>query len=131
MYTGHLSYLHTIADSSKIPYIVAEAPFNLLVKYVKPSVWQARVMVSFSQHAGQADFSPSVLLGYSLDLSRGCQECWWPLYCPCSLGSICKHVIANTCGFQWLNDFIRKLGFGQGFSFNFVIGIGQTSYPSV
>ncbi|KAK6442613.1 hypothetical protein LTR95_001164 [Oleoguttula sp. CCFEE 5521] len=30
-----------------IPYIVAEAPSNLVVKYLKPSVWQARVMVSW------------------------------------------------------------------------------------
>ncbi|GAB7323890.1 hypothetical protein MBLNU13_g07323t1 [Cladosporium sp. NU13] len=30
-----------------IPYIVAEAPSNLVLKYMKPSVWQARVMVSW------------------------------------------------------------------------------------
>ncbi|KAJ4182094.1 hypothetical protein NW767_013987 [Fusarium falciforme] len=29
-----------------IPYILAETPSNLLVKYLKPSVWQARIMVS-------------------------------------------------------------------------------------
>jgi DNA-directed RNA polymerase subunit H (RpoH/RPB5) len=37
--------LGSILTRTKIPYIVAEAPFNLLVKYAKPSVWQARVMV--------------------------------------------------------------------------------------
>lgn len=30
----------------QIPYIVAEAPSNLLLKGVRPSVWQARIMVS-------------------------------------------------------------------------------------
>ncbi|KAJ4328721.1 hypothetical protein N0V84_000720 [Fusarium piperis] len=30
-----------------IPYILAETPSNLLVKYLKPSVWQARIMVSW------------------------------------------------------------------------------------
>ncbi|KAJ4168591.1 hypothetical protein NW754_010509 [Fusarium falciforme] len=30
-----------------IPYILAETPSNLLVKYLKPSVWQARIMISW------------------------------------------------------------------------------------
>ncbi|PLB52109.1 pantothenate transporter [Aspergillus steynii IBT 23096] len=30
-----------------IPYIIAEAPSNLLLKGVRPSVWQARVMISW------------------------------------------------------------------------------------
>ncbi|KAL4889660.1 pantothenate transporter [Aspergillus ambiguus] len=30
-----------------IPYIVAEAPSNLLLKGVRPSVWQARIMISW------------------------------------------------------------------------------------
>lgn len=30
-----------------IPYIVAEAPSNLLVKRVRPSVWQARILISW------------------------------------------------------------------------------------
>ncbi|KAK3323338.1 major facilitator superfamily domain-containing protein [Cercophora scortea] len=30
-----------------IPYIIAETPSNLLVKYCKPSVWQARIMISW------------------------------------------------------------------------------------
>ncbi|OOQ88394.1 pantothenate transporter [Penicillium brasilianum] len=30
-----------------IPYIIAEAPSNLLLKGVRPSVWQARIMVSW------------------------------------------------------------------------------------
>lgn len=29
----------------QIPYILAEAPSNLLIKGVRPSVWQARIMV--------------------------------------------------------------------------------------
>lgn len=29
----------------KIPYILAEAPSNLVVKLMRPSVWQARIMV--------------------------------------------------------------------------------------
>lgn len=33
-------------DGSKIPYIIAEAPSNLLLKGVRPSIWQARIMVS-------------------------------------------------------------------------------------
>ncbi|KAM0420459.1 hypothetical protein ACHAPT_011751 [Fusarium lateritium] len=30
-----------------IPYILAETPSNLVVKYLKPSVWQARIMISW------------------------------------------------------------------------------------
>ncbi|KAL2679217.1 hypothetical protein Neosp_009984 [[Neocosmospora] mangrovei] len=30
-----------------IPYILAETPSNLLVKYLKPSAWQARIMISW------------------------------------------------------------------------------------
>jgi hypothetical protein len=36
----------TELTSWKIPYILAEAPSNLLVKRLRPSVWQARIMVS-------------------------------------------------------------------------------------
>lgn len=32
-------------DIWKVPYILAESPSNLLVKYFKPSVWLARIMV--------------------------------------------------------------------------------------
>lgn len=34
-----------LLTSTQLPYIIAEAPSNLLLKYAKPSVWQARVMV--------------------------------------------------------------------------------------
>ncbi|KAK0702986.1 major facilitator superfamily domain-containing protein [Lasiosphaeria miniovina] len=30
-----------------VPYILAETPSNLLIKYYKPSVWQARIMISW------------------------------------------------------------------------------------
>ncbi|KPM38314.1 hypothetical protein AK830_g8213 [Neonectria ditissima] len=30
-----------------IPYILAETPSNLLIKHLKPSVWQARIMISW------------------------------------------------------------------------------------
>ncbi|KAI1066877.1 hypothetical protein LB506_012048 [Fusarium annulatum] len=33
--------------SFQIPYILAETPSNLLVKRLKPSVWQARIMISW------------------------------------------------------------------------------------
>lgn len=32
---------------SKVPYIVFEAPSNLLLKRFKPSVWQSRIMISW------------------------------------------------------------------------------------
>nr|RBQ89703.1 hypothetical protein FVER53263_13684 [Fusarium verticillioides] len=39
-------YMVKSIDASNIPYILAETPSNLLVKRLKPSVWQARIMVS-------------------------------------------------------------------------------------
>ncbi|KAF5689304.1 glucose ribitol dehydrogenase [Fusarium circinatum] len=42
---AHVSYLSL--TYLKIPYILAETPSNLLVKRLKPSVWQARIMISW------------------------------------------------------------------------------------
>jgi hypothetical protein len=40
-----VAYYVRVDRYAQIPYIVAEAPSNLVLKYMRPSVWQARVMV--------------------------------------------------------------------------------------
>lgn len=118
----------------KIPYIVAEAPFNLLVKYAKPSVWQARVMVSNFR----------ILYVYTVLM----------LYAQISWGIvlICHAAVTNAGGLYTVRALLglfvcilslllvvlnkltlatRKLDYGPGSYFSFAIGTDQTNCPSV
>lgn len=45
--SGPLTVRSAMTDSSQIPYIVAEAPSNLLIKRVLPSRWQSRIMITW------------------------------------------------------------------------------------
>jgi hypothetical protein len=56
----------------------------------------------------------SDVLGSSLDLPRSGQECWRTLYCPCSPGSIRKHVILLIQEVQQLNTKGQEPGLWPG-----------------
>ena len=81
----------------QIPYIVAEAPSNLVVKYFKPSVWQARVIVSNLTLPGAADLTMVDIVGHSAMRPRRREERRWTIHgsrvagtlreCACSFGS--------------------------------------------
>ena len=50
-YVSHLNYLEVnftmINQYDKIPYIVFEAPSNLLIKRFSPSTWQSRIVITW------------------------------------------------------------------------------------
>jgi hypothetical protein len=47
MYGHFFDANESITDGRQIPYILAEAPSNLLLKKFRPSVWLARIMVGY------------------------------------------------------------------------------------
>ncbi|KAF7189534.1 MFS transporter prlL [Pseudocercospora fuligena] len=112
-----------------IPYIVAEAPSNLLLKYFSPSVWQARVMVSWGIvlvcHAAVTNagglYTVRALLGlFEAGLWPGIllQLCYW--YRP---DEIAKRIVLVTV----LGNFSAVSGL-LAFGFNGVNTAGLSSW---
>lgn len=71
-----------------IPYIIAETPSNLMIKYFKPSVWQSRITVRFPSTARVSSVDEMIdFLGTSPLLSCSCYELRRTLYRTLPAGS--------------------------------------------
>ena len=75
-------------NALEVPYIIAEAPSNLLLKGVRPSIWQARIMVRWTiTPLARLALTVTDILGYRSLLSCRCVK---------QTGSICRPILSRT-----------------------------------
>ncbi|KAF2160339.1 hypothetical protein M409DRAFT_29189 [Zasmidium cellare ATCC 36951] len=113
-----------------VPYIIAEAPSNLLLKYFRPSVWLSRIMVTWGfmlcLHAVVSNagglFTVRALLGlFEAGLWPGLllQLCYW--YRPDETPK--RVVIITVCG-----NFSPVVGSALAYAFNGVAARGMAGW---